>query len=101
MPLLKPPIPAVWVNVPSAFAAAAKLFCESMAEYEISVVEYRHVALSFVFKESVADAVPAAKTPEGEPAERDGGVVSGLEGAEDATLNSMGVLVVFAFPKAS
>ncbi len=48
-----------------------------IAEYETpAVVEYLHVAFSFVVKEIVVDDVPAARVPEGLPLDRTGGVVS-------------------------
>src|SRR6059036_2840247 len=41
-----------------------------------AAVEYRHVAASSVFKERVAEVVPAGRVPVGEPSLRPGGVVS-------------------------
>jgi hypothetical protein len=42
-----------------------------------ATVEYLHVAFSFVFREIAVEVVPAGNVPEGAPAERTGGVVSG------------------------
>jgi len=57
------------------------------------VMEYLQVADSSVLKERVVDVVPAESDPEGDPAERDGGVVSGV----GSTLKAMGKSVEFAF----
>ena len=47
-------------------------------EYAVfAVVEYLHVAASFVVNEIIADVVPAANVPDGEGLLRTGAVMSG------------------------
>ena len=53
----------------------------AIAEYAVfAVVEYLHVALSFVATDIKVDVVPDAKIPVGWPLLIPGGVVSGTEG---------------------
>ena len=50
-----------------------------MEEYATpGVVEYLHVAASFVVSDMVIEVVPEERFPDGEPDERTGGVVSGV-----------------------
>ena len=64
------------------------------------MMEYLQVADSSVLKERVVDVVPAESDPEGDPAERDGGVVSN-GGVGESTLKEIGKSPVFAFPEPS
>ena len=99
--MLKPKTWIVWVNVPFPLSAAENALAEGIALYKMSsAVAYLHAALSFVSKESVADVIPAVKMPEGDPLLLLGAVVSG-PGELGATLNSIFVLALFAFPSAS
>ena len=57
------------------------------------VVEYLQVADSSLVSDMLVEVVPAASVPDGEPLEREGGVVSGV----GSTLKAMGKSVEFAF----
>ena len=71
-PFAKPDTAAECAVVP----APANVFV--IDEYSVpDVVEYLHVAASFVVSDIVVDVVPAAKVPVGCPLLRVGGVVSG------------------------
>jgi len=72
-----------------------------IAAYDVFwVVEYLQVAFSSVAKEILVEVVPMVRVPEGEPAEREGGVVSG-GGVGESTLKEIGKSPVFAFPEPS